>query len=66
MHGARLPDPGWMTTTAAAQTLGTTIRDLYRAIDRGFVPAYRIDGQIRLLRHEVEAYRRQRPGGSAS
>jgi excisionase family DNA binding protein len=64
MYGSLGPDPGWMTTTAAAKVLGSTIRDLYRAIDRGLVPAYRIDGQIRLRRHEVERFLRQREGGA--
>ncbi|MGH9111814.1 MAG: helix-turn-helix domain-containing protein [Acidimicrobiales bacterium] len=62
MYGSLGPDPGWMTTTAAAKLLGATIRDLYRAIDRGLVPAYRIDGQIRLRRHEVDSLLSQRAG----
>jgi excisionase family DNA binding protein len=47
----------WMTCVAAAQRLGATVRCLYRAIDRGDLPAYRIDAQIRLRRHEVERFR---------
>lgn len=47
----------WMTCVAAAQRLGVSLRWLYRAIDRGDLPGYRIDGQIRLLRHEVEQFR---------
>jgi hypothetical protein len=38
MFGSLGPDPGWMTTTAAAKVLGSTIRDLYRAIDRASCP----------------------------
>lgn len=62
MYGSLGPDPGWMTTTAAAKLLGSTVRDLYRAIDLGLVPAYRIDGQIRFRRHEVERFLREREG----
>lgn len=46
----------WMTCVAAAQRLGVSLRWLYRAIDQGDLPGYRIDGQIRLLRHEVERF----------
>jgi excisionase family DNA binding protein len=40
----------------AAALLDTTVRDLYRLIDRGELPAYRIAGEIRLLAGEVEDY----------
>lgn len=46
----------WMTCVAAAQRLGVSLRRLYRAIDRGELPAYRIDAQIRLRRHEVDGF----------
>ena len=43
----------WMSCVAAARQLGLPLRALYRSIDRGEIPAYRIDGQIRLRYHEV-------------
>lgn len=46
----------WMTCVAAARRLGVSLRWLYRAIDRGDLPGYRIDGQIRVRRHEVERF----------
>lgn len=52
----RPDDHPWISTTEAAQLLGITTRGLYRLIDRGLVPAYRIDRAIRLRRAEVMHY----------
>ena len=46
----------WLSTGAAAQALGITVRTLYRLIDEGSVPAYKFGRVIRLRRPEVEAF----------
>jgi excisionase family DNA binding protein len=53
----------WITPAQAATRLGTAIRDVYRMVDGGRLPAYRIGGEIRLLAHEVEDYARRTPPG---
>jgi excisionase family DNA binding protein len=45
-----------MDADEASAYLGMGIRALYRLIDRGDLPAYRIGGTIRLRRHELDAY----------
>jgi excisionase family DNA binding protein len=55
----------WMTTAQAARRLGMSRARLYRVIDSGGVPAYKIGRLIRLQVADVEAYRRQH-GGSLS
>jgi excisionase family DNA binding protein len=52
---ARPPGYDWLSPTQAAERLGITLRAVYRLIDRGVLVGYRIDGQIRLLAHEVDA-----------
>ena len=46
----------WLSTQAAAQRLGVTPRTLYRFIDQGELPAYRMGRVIRLKTSEVDAY----------
>jgi excisionase family DNA binding protein len=46
----------WITPAQAAARLGTAVRDVYRLVDRGRLPAYRIGGEIRLRDHEVDDY----------
>lgn len=53
------PDYRWMSAVAAAELLGVSERRLMRLIDRGDVPAYVIDGELRLRRHEVVRVREQ-------
>jgi excisionase family DNA binding protein len=57
-HGGRTVHPNyrWISSVRAAERLGLSIRDLYRLIDRGELPAYRIASEIRLLSHEVEDF----------
>ena len=57
-HGGRTVHPKyrWISSVRAAQRLGLSIRDLYRLIDHGDLPAYRIASEIRLLAHEVEDF----------
>jgi putative molybdopterin biosynthesis protein len=49
----------WMTTAQAARRLGISRARLYRVIDSGALPAYKIGRLIRLQVSDVEAYRRQ-------
>lgn len=46
----------WLSTAEAANRLGITPRTLYRFIDEGQVPAYRMGRVIRLKSHEVDAF----------
>lgn len=46
----------WLSTQAAAKRLGVTPRTLYRFIDQGELPAYRMGRVIRLRTSEVDAY----------
>jgi excisionase family DNA binding protein len=55
------PNYRWISSVRAAERLGVSIRDLYRLIDRGDVPGYRIAGEIRLLAHEVEDFHEKVP-----
>jgi len=47
---------GWLSTQAAAKRLGVTPRTLYRFIDHGDLPAYRMGRVIRLKTSEVDAF----------
>jgi len=55
------PDYRWISSVRAAERLGLSIRQLYRLIDRGELPAYRIASEIRLLAHEVEGFHEKYP-----
>ncbi len=46
----------WLSTAAAAARMGVSVRTLYRLIDHGEVPAYRMGRVIRLTGREVAAY----------
>jgi excisionase family DNA binding protein len=46
----------WMSTGDAADYLGVGLRTLYKFIDDGRVPAYKMGRVIRLKRHEVDAF----------
>ncbi len=50
------PDFEWLSTQAAARRLGVTPRTLYRFIDQGELPAYRMGRVIRLKSSEVDAF----------
>jgi excisionase family DNA binding protein len=47
---------GWMSTKAASAYLGITARTLYRFIDEGALPAYKMGRVIRLMRRDVDAF----------
>jgi excisionase family DNA binding protein len=49
-------DITWLSTKAAAQRLGVTPRTLYRFIDEGQLPGYRMGRVIRLKQADVDAY----------
>ena len=51
-----LADREWLSSKQAAARLGVTPRTLYRLIDLGQLPAYRIGRVIRLQCGEVEDY----------
>ena len=46
----------WRSSKDAAQRIGITPRTLYRFIDEGQIPAYRIGRVIRLQRSDVESF----------
>lgn len=46
----------WIGTKDAASQLGLTIRSLYRAIDEGRLPAYKLGRVIRLKQNEIDAF----------
>ena len=57
LDGAHQPASSeWLSTQGAAQRLGVTPRTLYRFIDQGELPAYRMGRVIRLKASEVDAY----------
>lgn len=46
----------WLSSREASRRLGITTRTLYRLIDEGQLPAYKLGRVIRLQRHEVDAF----------
>ena len=46
----------WLGTTAAAARMGIATRTLYRFIDEGRLPAYRMGRVIRLKGSDVDAH----------
>ena len=46
----------WMSTQEAARRLGVTPRTLYRFVDEGALPAYKMGRVFRLKRSDVDAY----------
>ncbi|HEY2332649.1 MAG TPA: helix-turn-helix domain-containing protein [Acidimicrobiales bacterium] len=56
---ARNPDESeiiWMSTQEAARRLGVTPRTLYRFVDEGELPAYRMGRVFRLQQHDVDEF----------
>lgn len=51
-----MPTGEWLSTQEAAEHLGITPRTLYRLIDRGDVPAFRIGRVIRLRIRDIDAF----------
>lgn len=46
----------WFSTQDAALRLGITTRTLYRFIDEGSVPAYKMGRVIRIKKRDVDAF----------
>lgn len=46
----------WLSTRAASDRLGITLRTLYRFIDEGRIPAYQFGRVIRLKAPDVSAF----------
>ena len=46
----------WMGTREACERLGVTLRTLYRFIDEGQLPAYKMGRVIRLQASDVDAF----------
>ena len=46
----------WLSSREAARRLGITTRTLYRLIDEGQLPAYKLGRVIRLQQQEVDAF----------
>lgn len=53
VHGEQ---PLWLSTTEAAKRLGVTPRTLYRLINAGSLPGYRIGRVIRLKTVDVDEF----------
>ena len=49
-------DIEWLNTAETARRLGVTARTLYRFIDEGQLPAYRMGRVIRLKASEVDEF----------
>jgi excisionase family DNA binding protein len=47
---------GWLSTTEVRDRLGITLRTLYRLIDEGQIPAYKIGRVIRMKADDVDAF----------
>ncbi len=48
----------WMSSNEAAERMGVTTATLYRFIDEGRLPAYRMGRVIRLKESELEEFER--------
>jgi excisionase family DNA binding protein len=46
----------WVSTKEACERLGVTLRTLYRLIDEGQLPAYKLGRLIRLKGEEIDAF----------
>ncbi len=46
----------WLSTKEASQSLGLTLRTLYKLIDEGQIPAYKFGRVIRLKEDEVNMF----------
>jgi excisionase family DNA binding protein len=46
----------WMSTLEAARRLGVTTRTLYRFVDEGLLPAYKMGRVFRLQQRDVDGF----------
>lgn len=51
-------DDAWLSSEAAAEMLGVSRPTLYKRINDGLIPAYRMGRLVRLRRSDVEEYLR--------
>ncbi len=49
-------DIDWLSTQEASRRLGVTTRTLYRFVDQGDIPAYRMGRVIRLKAADVDVF----------
>jgi excisionase family DNA binding protein len=49
-------NPLWFSSREAAKHLGLTTRTLYRLVDDGLLPAYRMGRVLRLKRDDIDAF----------
>lgn len=49
-------DIRWLSTAEASERLGVTLRTLYRLVNEGRLPAYKIGRVIRLKEADVEVF----------
>ena len=49
-------DKAWLSTSEAAQRLGVTRRTIYRLIDLGDLPAYKLGRVIRIREEDMQAF----------
>ena len=59
-------DYRWVTPVRAADMLGISAPELFRLIDTGELPAYRIADELKLLADDVRQRRGSRPGGGTA
>lgn len=55
LHGVSEPIQ-WMGTREACERLGVTLRTLYRFIDEGQLPAYKMGRVIRLQAQDIDGF----------
>jgi excisionase family DNA binding protein len=56
-HAQAEHDPiAWMSTQEAARRLGVTTRTLYRFVDEGLLPAYKMGRVFRLQQRDVDEF----------
>ncbi len=53
----------WMQPREAARRLGVAARELYRLIESGELPAYKVGSDLRLQAADVDAFRASRSDG---
>ena len=46
----------WLSTQEAARRLGVTTRTLYRFVDEGLIPAYKMGRVFRLKQADIDAF----------
>ena len=57
VESSAAPQPiRWMSTRDACERLGVTLRTLYRFIDEGQLPAYKMGRVIRLQSSDIEMF----------